>query len=296
MKQNLATLVSTTPEGEEKDKLTELGGDLFGSHIQYKRVSVLDLLERFKTNKLSVGGFIDMLPPLRVRTYSISSSPQWNLSHASLTVSIIEQPAFSGQGTFYGVGSNFLADLIPGDAVHITIRPCKEDFRAPKDASAYPIIMIAAGSGIAPFRGFIQDRALQKRKGIVLQPAILFFGCRGSQQDNLYYQEMDSMEVEGVVSVRRAFSAEKSGPQSQPRVYVQDKLWEHREEVIQLWNQGAKFYVCGGVKMADEVHKVFTKIIHPLVEASCSVDGRNLDIAFEEAISRRYVAEIFSQT
>jgi cytochrome P450/NADPH-cytochrome P450 reductase len=72
--------------------------------------------------------------------------------------------------------------------------------------------MVAAGPGITPFRVFIQDRALQKRKGIIVQPAIVFFGCHVSQQDGLYRQQLDEQEADGIVSVRRAFSPEKLGP------------------------------------------------------------------------------------
>lgn len=287
--------MSVTPEGEEKDKLDELVGALFESHIRVKRVSVLDLLEKYRTTDLCVGAFIDMLPPLRVRTYSISSSDLWKPSHVSLTLSVVAQAALSGQGSFIGVASNFLADLAPGDAVHLTIRPCKQQFHSPDNAGDCPIIMVAAGSGIAPFRGFIQDRAIQKRNGVRLQSAILFFGCHGSQQDDLYRQELDEFEAEGVVSVRRAFSAQKSGSESQPRMYVQDRMWEDRAEVIQLWNQGAKVYICGGISMADGVKRTFTRILFP-AEAGGKLDAESLNKLFEEVVSTRYTSEIFSQT
>ena len=272
--------MSVTPEGEERNELAELGGALFESQIRYKRVSVLDLLERYRTTKLTVGAFIDMLPPLRVRTYSISSSALWKPSHVSLTISVVAQPSWSGQGSFFGVASNFLADLVPGDAVHLTVRPCKKEFHPPDDAGAHPIIMVAAGSGIAPFRGFIQARALQRRNGVQLQPAILFFGCRGPQQDDLYRQELNEFEAEGVVNVRRAFSADETVPESQSRMYVQDRMWADRADVIQLWSLGAKIYVCGGINMADGVREVVNKILCPT----------------EEAVSTRYITEIFSQT
>jgi len=281
--------VSVTPEGREREMLSELGASLFESQIREKRVSVLDLLERFKTANLSISTFIDMLPPIRVRTYSISSTSNWKPSYVSLTISVVEEPALSEQGIFYGVASNFLADVIPGDALHITIRPGKELFSPPSDASAYPIIMVGSGSGLAPFRGFIQDRAIQKRKGVVLQPALLFFGCRGPQLDDLYRDEFDKMEAEGVVSIRRAFSSDH-------RTYVQDKLIADRKDVIALWNRGAKVYVCGRINMADSVKTAFTKIIHNSRGGNGELDKTIADELFEQVISSRYVSEVFSQT
>ena len=244
---------------------------------------------------LSVGAFIDMLPPLRVRTYSISSSPYWKPSHASLSLSVVVEPAKSGQGSHLGVASNFLSDLVPGDAVHITIRPSKKQFHPPQVASAYPIIMIAAGSGIAPFRGFIQDRAIQKRNGVQLQPAILFFGCHGAQ-DDLYRDELDKFEAEGIVNVRRAFSTDKSASPTKPKAYIQDRLLADKTDVIELWRKGAKVFVCGGISMADGVKQAFTSIIYLAAEADGNINGRSQDELFEEAFDQRYVTEIFSQT
>lgn len=119
------------------------------------------------------------------------------------------------------------------------------------------MIMIAAGAGIAPFRGFIQQRAALFSQGKKLAPALLFYGCRESRKDDLYREEMDEFERQGVVSVRRAFSREEG----KKKYYVGDKLWEDRQEVKRLWDEGGKVYVCGSRAVGEGVKKVFGRVV-----------------------------------
>src|SRR5712672_4479689 len=146
-----------------------------------------------------------MLSLLAPRYYSISSSPSGDAARCSVTVAVVEAPASSGRGIYKGVCSNYLAGRRVGDTVHATVRETKAGFRLPDD-SALPIIMIGPGTGLAPFRGFLQERAALKAKGASLGPAMLFFGCRHPDQDFLYADELKAFAADGIVELHVAFS------------------------------------------------------------------------------------------
>ena len=175
-----------------------------------KRLSLLDILEDQPDIKLSFGAFLQLLPSMRVRQYSISSSPLANPQRATLTISVLEASAISGRGEpFLGVASAYLAGLRPGDKVQLAVRPSNAAFHPPNDP-AVPMVMACAGSGLAPMHGFLQERAEQKKAGRDVAKSLLFFGCRKKGEDFLY-GETDLKEwVElGIVDVRPAFSCAK---------------------------------------------------------------------------------------
>lgn len=104
--------------------------------------------------------------------------------------------------------------------------------------------MLGAGSGLAPFRGFIQERAVQLAAGRKLAPALLFMGCRSSTRDRIYADELDTWAKAGAVEVRYAFS--KEWERSEGCRYVQDRMLKDKEDVLRMWRDGAKVFVCGG--------------------------------------------------
>jgi cytochrome P450/NADPH-cytochrome P450 reductase len=267
-------LASTNP-GAEGEKLKALASDeRYHSEILEKRVSLLDLLEDFPQCKLSLGTYLDLLPPLAPRQYSISSSPLANslgtsktqeqeTPVASITYDVFETAALSGHGrTFKGVASTFLASQGPGSNFRCFVRPTNVSFHLPSSPLT-PIIMIATGTGIAPMRGFLQERAtLASARGAgALGQAILYFGCRDHEADFLYRDELAAWEAAGVVKVRACFS--RSAPAGQDTKYVPDAIWEDREELSDLFkHQGAKVFVCGsasklGRSSADAVVRVY---------------------------------------
>ncbi|KAH9209775.1 cytochrome P450 [Leptodontidium sp. 2 PMI_412] len=275
----LAALASS--ESTQRD-LSDLAISLMTPEGRYKRASILDLLEKFKDINLSLGSFLEMLPPLRARTYSISSAPLWNPSHATLTISVLSEPSRFDQRQFLGVASNYLSELQEGDVIRVMTRASNAAFHPPEDPDSIPIIMVASGSGLAPFRGFLQERMLQLRGGLKLKPAFLFFGCRSPVQDDLYQTELDEFEQAGIVKVYRAYSGG-----SEP-MYVQEKLWRCNELVKELWDDGAKMFVCGRVDMVDGIKGVLGKILS---------DGREGQEAKDVVIKlkpSRFVVEVFS--
>ena len=251
------------------------------------RVSVLDLLERFPACELAFASFLQMLPPLTPRRYSISSSPRWSPDHATLTVAVVHAPALSGRGTYRGAASTYLAHARPGTKVAVTVRPSNIAFHPP--ALTTPVVMVCAGSGIAPFRGFLQDRALQAAaEDITPAPALLFFGCTDPEVDHLYRGELAAWAAAGIVDPRAAFSDPQHGGH-----FVQDRLWADRADVVDLVRGGAVFYVCGdGRRMAPAVHDTCVRIYREATGASAEqADAWMTAMEREHA---RYVADVFA--
>ena len=193
----------------------------YSEKVLGKRVSILDILEEHADLKLPFGAYLEMLPAMRVRQYSISSSPLHNPQRPSLTVSVVEAPALSGRTEpFLGVASNFLAGLRPGDVVQLAVRAASSGFHPPEDPSV-PMIMFAAGSGLAPMRGFLQERAVQKQAGRDVAKSLFFFGCRSPHEDFLYGDsDLKEWQELGIVEVRSAFS--RSDKDSVGCKYVQE--------------------------------------------------------------------------
>ncbi|MET8978364.1 cytochrome P450 [Streptomyces sp. NPDC004539] len=189
---------------------------------------------------------LDLLTPLRPRHYSISSSPQADPDHVELMVSLLDAPARSGNGRYLGTGSHHLAGLAPGDTVYARVQPCREVFRVDHDS---PVIMVAAGTGLAPFRGAIADRAAATGE---LPPALCYFGCDAPDADFLHAGELHAADAAGAVSMRPAFSA---GPDA---AFVQHRIAAEGDEVWKLLTEGARVYVCGdGSRMAPGVRDAF---------------------------------------
>ncbi|MER7406912.1 cytochrome P450 [Streptomyces sp. NPDC000070] len=197
---------------------------------------------------------LDLLTPLRPRHYSISSSPAVDSGHVDLMVSLLEAPARSGHGVYRGTGSGYLAAVEPGDTVYARVQPCREAFRIDATGGSAPVVMIAAGTGLAPFRGAIADRTAALAAGAEVAPAVCYFGCDAPDADFLHADELRAAETAGAVSLRPAFS---QAPEGEVR-YVQHRIAAEAEEVWALLDAGARVYVCGdGSRMAPGVREAF---------------------------------------
>jgi cytochrome P450/NADPH-cytochrome P450 reductase len=197
---------------------------LLASHaelVMSVRLSVLDVLDRHKEIAIPFPAYLQLLPSMRVRQYSISSSPLHDARRASLTVSVLHAPALAdAEQAFLGVGSSYLAGLRAGDRVTLSVRPSNASFHLPANP-AVPVAMFAAGSGLAPMRGFIQERAEQRKAGRETGRMVLFYGCRTPEDDYLYSDsDLKEWEALGVVEVRPAFS--RKSVASQGAKYVQE--------------------------------------------------------------------------
>ncbi len=284
----VAALAAATRCPPEKQALERLAGDAYEAEVLERRASVVDLLERFASCTLDLAAYLAMLPPMRARQYSISSSPLWNAEHATLTVAVVDAPSLSGQGRYQGVASSYLAGLRPGDRVPVAVRPSNARFHPPADPRK-PIVMICAGSGIAPFRGFLQERAAQKAAGQEVGPATLFFGTTHAGIDYLYRDELDAWQRDGVVEVLPAFSDQPDGE----IVFVQHRVWAERRRIEELFRQGAIVYVCGdGRHMAPAVREALMRMVREATGGDEAEAERWADEL--EHVRGRYVSDVFA--
>jgi cytochrome P450/NADPH-cytochrome P450 reductase len=253
-KKNVLSLAAAAEDPAIKAELEALASDQFQHEITAKRTSPLDLLERYPTLNLPLGDFLAMLPPMRVRQYSISSSPLSTPETCTVTYALVEGTAFCGKRRHLGVATSYLASLEPGDVLQVSVRSSAKPFHLPLNPETTPIVMVCAGTGLAPFRGFVQERAVQIAAGRKLAKALLFVGCRYHDRDRLYADEFDTWEKLGAVELRYAFSREPE--MSTGCKYVQDRMRAAKDELHEAWENGAKVYVCGSAKVGEAVSEV----------------------------------------
>ena len=271
-RRDVATLARHTECPRSAPVLKALAEDEFRSKVQQKRHSILDLLEEFEACELPFGVFLELIPMLTPRYYSISSSPLNDAAKCSVTVGVVDEAAISGNGHFKGVCSNYLADAAVGDLVYVSVRATSDGFHLPDDPNK-PIIMIGPGTGIAPFRGFLAERAAFIAKGTDLGPAMLFFGCRHPDQDFIYRDELESYASDGIVDLHVAYSR-----MEKKKTYVQDLLRENRDAVWALIEQGAQIYVCGdGSRMEPDVRRALSLIYAEETDVSAEAADAWLD-------------------
>jgi cytochrome P450/NADPH-cytochrome P450 reductase len=275
-----------------KPKLLAYVGDeaaataLYRAEILGKRKSVFDLLEEHPACELPFHAYLEMLSLLAPRYYSISSSPSGDPSRCSVTVGVVASPASSGRGIYKGICSNYLAGRRGGETIHATVRETKAGFRLPDDNSV-PIIMIGPGTGLAPFRGFLQERAARKAKGATLGPAMLFFGCRHPDQDYLYADELKAFAADDVTELHTAFSRAEG-----PKTYVQNLVAAQQDRVWSLIENGAVIYVCGdGGKMEPDVKAALVAIYRERKAADADAALRWID---DLGTSNRYVLDVWA--
>ncbi len=260
------------------------GKERYRAEVLEKRTSILDLLDRFAACELPLAVFLELLPAAQPRLYSISSSPLADPRRCTLTVAVVEGDKWSGGGRYRGTCSNHLARVAPGDRLRAMVRPARSAFRPPEDPTR-PIIMIAAGTGIAPFRGFIEERAVRAARGESVGPALLFFGCDHPDVDFLYAAELAAWR--DVVEVLPAFSRKEE----EGVTFVQHRLWAERDRVAELLGAGAHVFVCGdGKAMAPAVRETVARIRRH--GGSGSIEDA---VAWLNQMERegRYVADVF---
>ncbi len=259
---DIDVLAAYTDDPGQQAELRALIGQDEQSRGRYREqvagpnLSVLDLLERYPGCELPFEVYLDLLPALQPRYYSISSSPLVSPDVCTVTAGVLRAPARGRDREFDGVCSNYLASMAPNSTIFVFRREPTIPFRPPADPGV-PMIMIGAGTGLAPFRGFLQERAAQKARGESLAPSLLFFGCRNPEHDYLYADEMAEFEKTADVRVYPAFSRQPR----EGRKYAQDEMVAHQDEVWELIEQNASIFVCGNARtLAPGVRAALTQI------------------------------------
>ena len=265
----------------------EAAAQRFDQDIQAAHLSVLDLLIRFPAIDLTLEGFLARLGAMRPRFYSIASSARVSPDVAALTVGTVSGPAWSGVGTYRGTASNYLMQLQAGAEIAATVRTPNPLF-APDVDACKPMVLICAGTGIAPFRGFLEERAAQQAAGEAVATSLLCFGCRHPEHDFLYRDALRAWEDAGVVQVLPAYSC----VDSHPHRFVQHALWDAREAVWAAFDAGATLYVCGdGRAMAPAVRDTLIRLHQARYGSDLATAS---DWLTEQMQSGRYRQDVFN--
>ncbi|MCY7579902.1 bifunctional cytochrome P450/NADPH--P450 reductase [Bacillus altitudinis] len=267
-------------------ELEQMAGETYQEALLKKRVTMLDLLEQYEACELPFDHFLALLPGLKPRYYSISSSPKVDEKRLSITVAVVKGKSWSGRGEYAGVASNYLCGLQEGDEVACFLHEAQAGFELPPSPEI-PMIMIGPGTGIAPFRGFIQAREAWQNEGKPLGEAHLYFGCRHPHEDDLYYDEMQLAEEKGVVTIHRAYSRYE-----EQKVYVQHFIKNDGAKLIKLLDKGAYLYICGdGKVMAPDVEATLIELYQ--TEKQCAKETAEQWLT-SLANDNRYVKDVWS--
>lgn len=248
--QNTPIIIEKYAQAVQHPELLTLIGDREALLEMSQTLPLVDMLNRYR-GKIEVQTFVELLRPLTPRFYSIASAQDEVGSEVHLTVNVVRYQV--DDKIRMGGASGFLANQIADqDQVKIFIEH-NDNFRLPDDTHA-PIIMIAAGTGIAPFRAFLQQRASQGATG----KNWLFFGNPHFISDFLYQVEWQSYVKEGLLThIDLAWSRDQA-----EKIYVQDKLIAQASDIWQWLQEGAFIYVCGDAKrMAKAVDLALQQIL-----------------------------------
>lgn len=240
---------------------------------------IVDVLNAYPT-QLTAAQLIALFRPITPRLYSISSSPEEVGEEVHLSVGVVRY-AHNGKARAGGA-SGYLADRVEEDGQVRVFVEHNDNFRLPQDNSK-PIIMIGSGTGIAPFRAFVQQRATEQAEG----KNWLIFGNQHFALDFLYQTEWQQFAKDGFL---HKYSFAWSRDQAE-KIYVQDKIRENAEDLWQWLQQGAHIYVCGdAARMAKDVNQALLEVIAQQGKLSADDAEEYLDNLREE---KRYQRDVY---
>ncbi|XP_035136173.2 NADPH--cytochrome P450 reductase isoform X1 [Callithrix jacchus] len=262
----LAQYASEPSEQELLRKMASSSGEgkeLYLSWVVEARRHILAILQDCPSLRPPIDHLCELLPRLQARYYSIASSSKVHPNSVHICAVVVEYESKAGRIN-KGVATNWLRAKEParenGGRALVPMFVRKSQFRLPFKATT-PVIMVGPGTGVAPFMGFIQERAWLQQQGKEVGETLLYYGCRRSDEDYLYREELAQFHKDGTLTqLNVAFSREQAH-----KVYVQHLLKRDREHLWKLIEGGAHIYVCGDARnMARDVQNTFCDIVAEL--------------------------------
>ncbi|RKU49112.1 hypothetical protein DL546_007101 [Coniochaeta pulveracea] len=282
-------LAEYATDEKEKKRLQNLGGS--GGAEEFKKltevdtVTYIDVLEEFPSARPSIEDLVRLIAPLKRREYSIASAQAVTPTSVSLMIVVVDWTDPKGR-TRFGQATRYLSGLKVGTPIIASVKPSV--MKLPTKDSA-PLIMAGLGTGLAPFRAFIQYRAMQKAQGKDIGSILLYLGSRHQREEYLYGEEWEAYMDAGVITLLgAAFSRDQ--PQ---KIYIQDRMRETISDIVKAYIQEeGSFYLCGPTWPVPDVTAVLEEAIAEEAKASGRkvVPRKEIERLKEEG---RYVLEVY---
>jgi sulfite reductase (NADPH) flavoprotein alpha-component len=238
-------------EGTDPEKF-----DQYRDENAFQTASLSDVIDLFPAIKFTAAELLPLLKKMKPRLYSIASATALRANQMDLAIVVVRYENFRKQGRF-GVTSHYLCHQLPFNRP-IPAFVARSKFKLPTDTSK-DVIMVGPGTGIAPFRAFLQERSVLRAEGKDIGRNWLFFGEQYRASNFYYREEFEHWQASGdLAHLDLAFSRDQDY-----KIYVQDRMRERGEELWGWLCRGAYFYVCGeAAHMAKDVEHVLLEIIH----------------------------------
>lgn len=274
---------------KEKNELRTLGGP--EGTVEFKRrsevdtVTYADILLEYPSAHPDFHDLIKLVSPLKRREYSIASCQKVTPTSVALMIVVVNWVDPRGRDRF-GLATRYLNRLQPGDPVTVSVKPSVMKL-PPK--STQPLIMAGLGTGLAPFRAFVQHRALEKAQGKEIGSVLLYMGSRHQREEYCYGEEWEAYQDAGVITLLgRAFSRDQ--PQ---KVYIQDRMRQTLQDITQAYiHEEGGFYLCGPTWPVPDV----TAVLEEAIAAQAKSVGKKVETRKEiEKLKddERYVLEVY---
>lgn len=283
LKKIMVAMESMLPEGSDLERLKGLLADGTAMEAYLFTRDYVDILRDFPQVKFETPeAFLDVLGPMLPRLYSIASSQALHPDEVHLLIAVVRYENHNRPRK--GLASGWLADHAEMNRNYIPVFPTLSKFRLPEDRSR-DIIMVGPGTGVAPFRAFLEQREFDKATG----RNWLIFGEQHRKSDFFYEEELVGFQERGVLTrLDTAFSRDQDF-----KIYVQDKLRENAAELWSWLQNGAYFYVCGDAsRMAKDVHEALINV----AEKEGKMDRESAEIYIGQTLmkeEKRYLRDVY---
>ncbi|BCS20930.1 sulfite reductase subunit alpha [Aspergillus puulaauensis] len=277
-----------TDEKEKTDLLTLGGPD---GAVEFKRraevdtVTYADILLEYPSAHPDFHDLIRIVSPMKRREYSIASCQKVTPTSVALMIVVVNWTDPRGRDRF-GISTRYLSRLQPGTPVTVSV---KSSVMKLPPKSTQPLIMAGLGTGLAPFRAFVQHRALEKAQGKEIGAVLLYMGSRHQREEYCYGEEWEAYQEAGVITLLgRAFSRDQ--PQ---KIYIQDRMRQTLPEIMQAYiREEGSFYLCGPTWPVPDV----TAVLEEAIAAEAKNNGKRIETRKEiEKLKddERYVLEVY---
>ena len=283
------SLAEFADDENEKKQLLSLGGpqgaDEFKRRAEVDTITYADVLLEFPSAHPSFHDIVRIVSPMKRREYSIASCQAVTPNSVALMIVVVGWVDPKGRDRF-GQATRYLSKMKVGTPVTVSVKPSVMKL-PPK--STQPLIMAGLGTGLAPFRAFVQHRAMEKAQGKEIGSVLLYMGSRHQREEYCYGEEWEAYQAAGVITLLgRAFSRDQ--PQ---KIYIQDRMRQTLGDIVQAYiKEDGAFYLCGPTWPVPDV----TNVLEEAIVTDAKAQGKKVDPHKE--IERlkdesRYVLEVY---